>query len=202
MLEAMTAARKPLTARGEETRNAILEAAELVIGERGFAASSIADITRAAGIAQGTFYIYFQTKDMVFRELVTLMGKLTRARLSKAVAGIGDRVEAERVGLTAFLQIVAERPRLYTIVEEARFVAPEAYRDYFSSFAQAYAQNLGDAAADGTIRSGDAQIRAWALMGMAKTLGERFCIWRQAGDPDAEKVVSEIFDMLEKGLRP
>lgn len=197
-----TATKKTLTARGEDTRNAILAAAEAEIGRRGFASTSIADITRAAGTAQGTFYIYFQTKDVVFRELVTLMGRLTRARLSLAVEGITDRVEAERVGLAAFLRFVAERPSLYNIVEEARFVAPDAYRDYFSRFARAYAQNLGDAAIDGTIRPGNAEIRAWALMGMAKTLGERFCVWQEQGDLDTDAVVDEVFDMLERGLRP
>lgn len=196
------APRRTLTARGEDTRNAILAAAETVIGERGFASSSITDITRAAGIAQGTFYIYFQTKDMVFRELVSLMGRLTRATLSQAVAGIPDRLDAERIGLAAFLRFVAERPSLYNIVEEARFVAPDAYRDYFSSFAEAYAQNLADAAQEGIIRPGNPEIRAWALMGMAKTLGERFCVWQKHGDLDAEAVVDDVFDMLEKGLRP
>lgn len=197
-----TAKRKTLTARGEDTRNAILAAAEAVIGERGFASSSITDITRAAGIAQGTFYIYFPTKDMVFRELVALMGRLTRATLSQAVAGISDRLDAERIGLAAFLHFVAERPSLYNIVEEARFVAPEAYRDYFSSFAEAYAQNLAHAADEGIIRPGNAEIRAWALMGMAKTLGERFCVWQRQGDLDARAVVDDVFDMLERGLRP
>jgi len=46
-----------LTPRGEATRIAILEAAEKVIGKKGFSAASIGGITRAAGVAQGTFYI-------------------------------------------------------------------------------------------------------------------------------------------------
>lgn len=55
--------RQPATKRGRDTRDAILRAAEEVIGARGFAAASIADITRAAGIAQGMFYIYFDGKE-------------------------------------------------------------------------------------------------------------------------------------------
>jgi AcrR family transcriptional regulator len=65
-----TAAHRPRTRRGRETRAAILRAAEEVIGAQGYAAAGIADITRAAGIAQGTFYIYFDSKEHVFRELV------------------------------------------------------------------------------------------------------------------------------------
>ncbi|MCB1394627.1 MAG: TetR/AcrR family transcriptional regulator [Rhodobacter sp.] len=190
----------PRTRRGQDTRAAILRAAESVIGEGGFAAASIADITRKAGIAQGTFYIYFQSKDEVFRELVLEMGRLTRAFLAEAVADAPDRLTAERRGLRAFLAFVAERPTLYNIVMEARFVAADAYRAYYTTFARGYAQNLAAAAREGEIRDGDAETRAWALMGMAITLGERFAIWE--GEADLDRVVDEVFDMLERGLKP
>lgn len=190
----------PRTRRGKSTREAILRAAEQVIGARGYAAAAIADITREAGIAQGTFYIYFDGKEDVFRELVVEMGRLTRKTLSDAVAGAPDRLGAERMGLSAFLRFVAERPTLYNIVEEARFVDPPSYDTYFSTFARAYAKNLAAAAAEGEIRPGNAEIRAWALMGMAVTLGERFGIMRPETDRDT--VVAEVFDMLENGLRP
>ncbi|MCA2011647.1 TetR/AcrR family transcriptional regulator [Pararhodobacter sp. CCB-MM2] len=192
-------ASRPRTRRGQDTRNAILRAAEAVIGDSGFAAASIADITRKAGIAQGTFYIYFQSKDEVFRELVLEMGKLTRAFLADAVADAPDRLTAERRGLRAFLGFVSERPTLYNIVMEARFVAPDAYRTYYTTFARGYAQNLAAAVKEGEIREGDAETRAWALMGMAITLGERFAIWE--GEADLDAVVAEVFDMLERGLR-
>lgn len=191
---------KPRTQRGQETRAAILRAAEAVIGEIGYAAASIADITRRAGIAQGTFYIYFQSKDEVFRELVMQMGKLTRSYLAEAVAEARDRLTAEKQGLRAYLAFVAERPTIYNIVLEARFVAPDAYRAYYSVFARGYAQNLSSAAREGEVRPGDAEVRAWALMGMATTLGERFALWEP--DADLDKVVNEAFDMLEHGLRP
>ncbi len=192
------ALRKPRTKRGRDTLQAILSAAEAVIGEKGYAAASIADITRAAGIAQGTFYIYFDSKEHVFRELVLEMGRLTRKSLSVAVEGAPDRLTAERLGLRAFLEIAATRPTLYNIVEEARFVDPDSYNAYFTSFARGYARRLAAAEREGEIRPGNADIRAWALMGMAVTLGERFGMT----GADADTVVAEVFDMLEKGLKP
>mgnify|MGYP002620629065 CR=1 FL=1 len=190
--------RKPRTRRGRETLGAILRAAEEVIGAQGYSAASISDITRAAGIAQGTFYIYFDSKEHVFRELVAEMGRLTRKTLSEAVAGAPDRLSAERLGLRAFLEIAATRPTLYNIVEEARFVDPDSYNGYFTSFARGYARNLAAAAREGEIRPGNAEIRAWALMGMAVTLGERF----GHAEADRDAVVAEVFDMLERGLKP
>ena len=190
----------PKTQRGIARRAKILAAAETVMGEQGFSAASIADITRLAETALGTFYIYFSNKEEVFRELVLEMGKVTRRMVAEAIADAPDRLAAERAGLAAFLRFVAERPALYRIVEEARFVDPEAYQRYFTSFGDAYAAQLRAAETRGEISPGDADIRAWALMGMAKALGDRYVLWDEG--PDIDRVVDEAHRMICKGLAP
>ena len=50
---------KALTARGERTRRKLLEAAERIFAELGYHDASIVKITEAAGVGQGTFYLYF-----------------------------------------------------------------------------------------------------------------------------------------------
>ncbi|SFP97913.1 TetR/AcrR family transcriptional regulator [Tranquillimonas alkanivorans] len=190
----------PKTRRGRARREQILRAAEEVFGEAGFAAASISEITRRAETAQGTLYIYFKSKEEIFRELVVEMGHLTRTVVTRALDPGATRLEAERAGLAAFLHFVAERPALYRIVEEARFVDPAAYRDYFTTFAKAYEARLKKAQADGEVRPGDAEVRAWALMGMAKALGERYALW---GDPaEIDGVVDEAFALVREGLAP
>jgi AcrR family transcriptional regulator len=198
--QAMSTMAKPKTKRGQVRRAQILGAAETVIGSQGFSASSIVDITRAAAAAPGTFYIYFKSKEELFRELVTEMGLETRATVAQAIVQAPDRLSAERAGLEAFLRFVAARPTLYRIVEEARFVDPDAYRSYFAGFADAYATGLREAEATGEISPGDAEVRAWALMGMAKALGDRYVLWDDA--PDISHVVDEAHAMICKGLAP
>ncbi|MBO9467910.1 TetR/AcrR family transcriptional regulator [Tropicibacter sp. R15_0] len=190
---------QPKTKRGIARREMILRAAEKVFGERGFAASTIADLAREANTALGTYYIYFDSKNAVFRELVLEMGVLTRRVMADAVEGAPNRLEAERLGLRAFLGFVAERPALYRIVEEARFVDPEAYRDYFTQFGAAYRDQLERAEAAGEIRKGDAEVRAWALMGVAKNLGDRFAL---NGGEDLDRIADEGFDLIKNGLAP
>lgn len=158
---------------------------------------AITDITRAAGIVQGTDYIDYDSKKTVFRELVPEMGSLTRKAPSEAVAGARDRLAAERLGLRAFLRIAASRPTLYNGVMEAQFVDRASRDAHFQSFARNFARNLSAAAQDGTIRPGDADIRVWALMGVAVMLGERF-----GPDADRDRVVDLVFEILERGLRP
>jgi AcrR family transcriptional regulator len=48
---------------GRDKRSRLLEAAESVFVERGIAAATIDEITARAGVAKGTFYLYFKSKD-------------------------------------------------------------------------------------------------------------------------------------------
>jgi AcrR family transcriptional regulator len=86
----------PKTRRGRETREKLLHAAEAEFGERGYADASIASITQRAGVALGTFYVYFESKEEIFRALVTHMGELTRQWIVERVADAPDRLTAER----------------------------------------------------------------------------------------------------------
>src|SRR5699024_4093275 len=92
---------RPTTARGEATRQKILLAADHEFGQQSFFRGSVSDITHRAGVAQGTFYIYFETKQDVFRELVRHMGREVRRMLTHAVEPGVPRLVAARQGLAA-----------------------------------------------------------------------------------------------------
>lgn len=63
----------PRTARGRQTRERLLTAARTVFENKGFPDTRVADICAEAGLAHGTFYIYFPTKDDVFYALVDMV---------------------------------------------------------------------------------------------------------------------------------
>ncbi len=60
---AIKAARKRITKRPEERREDILEAAVRVFAKKGISRTTVSDITDAAGVAKGTFYLYFASKE-------------------------------------------------------------------------------------------------------------------------------------------
>jgi AcrR family transcriptional regulator len=72
--------------RRKEARPAeILEAALAVFAERGYAATRMDDIARHAGVTKGTIYLYFDSKDAVFRSLVQeSIGSTIDAQLANA----------------------------------------------------------------------------------------------------------------------
>src|SRR5690242_2645682 len=141
----------PVTARGEATRRRILDAAEDVFGEMGYYEASISEITRRAGVAQGTYYIYFHSKREIFAELVEDIGERLRAEMRAAISGLTDRLEIERRGFRAFFIFVARHRRIYSIVQEAERVAPEAFYTYYRKIAQGYVRGLQEAMDTGKI---------------------------------------------------
>lgn len=195
-----TATKKPKTARGQRTRAKLLEAAEDAFGADGFHATSIGDITRRASVALGTFYVYFDSKDEIFRALVAHMGEMVRGWIAERVKGAADRLEAEHLGLVAYIEFARAHPNLYRIIEESQFVAPDAYKAHYDSFAERYCRNLTEASERGEIRPGDETVRAWALIGMSVFLGLRYGIWDT--ESRAEDVARKAADLIRKGLEP
>lgn len=196
----MTAKDKSRTIKGERTRQKLLSAAELEFGGKGFHATSVSSITARARIAQGTFYFYFRGKEELFTTLVREIGTSLRKRMGEAVTGQSGRMAAERSGLRAFLRFAAEHPGLYRIVQESQFVDESVYREYYQRVAHGYAQGLAAAADKGALRPGDAEVRAWAIMGIGHFLGLRFCLW-QGGEP-GEQVIDKVMDFIAHGMAP
>ena len=192
--------KNPKTARGQRTRNKLLEAAENAFGENGFHSTSIGDITRRASVALGTFYVYFDSKDEIFRALVAHMGHQVRAWVAERAGDAKDRMDAEYKGLVAYIEFTRSHPNLYRIIEEAQFVAPDAYKAHYQRFAEGYKRNLGDAAERGEISDGDVSTRAWALIGMSVFLGLRFGIW--GTERPAEEIADAAIAMIAEGIRP
>jgi AcrR family transcriptional regulator len=75
-----TAVGEPVTPRGRRTRAQLVDAASQVFAEKRFLDTNIADIVARAGVAHGTFYRYFDSKEQVFREVaLDLQQRLLRS---------------------------------------------------------------------------------------------------------------------------
>jgi AcrR family transcriptional regulator len=177
----------------------LLDAARVEIGSKGFAEASVSSITRQAGVGQGTYYIYFKSKEEIMRALVLEMGRDLRQQLSDINIAAPDRFAAERAGLRHFIAFARDNPDLYRIVQEAQFVDDEVYRAYFEEFASGYRKTLETAVQAGEISDGDLEVRAWLLLGLGRSMGEVYGLWQT--DVDIDYVVDTIMDILEHGMK-
>lgn len=188
----------PRTERGRRTLRALLDAAAVEFGERGFHDASISGITRRAGIALGSFYTYFDSKDAVFRALVTDMSAQVRDHVAPAVKAAPDGIAAERAGLAQFIGFVREHKEIYRIIDEAEFVDADSFRRHYASTAERIEQRLKAAAARGEIDADVGEVHAWAIMGMNVFLGLRYGVWND--DRNIDDVADLAAGLLREGL--
>jgi AcrR family transcriptional regulator len=191
----------PRTARGERTLRKILDAAREEFGERGFSDSSIVGITQRAGVALGTFYTYFDSKEALFKALVSDMSAQVRDHVAPALRDSADTLDGERAALESFLWFAREHRDVYRIIDEAEFVEPRAYREHYETTATRIAARLIDGRESGDIGAGysdeELEILGWALMGANVFLGLRFSVWAST---DPKQVADTTNKLLRSGL--
>ena len=186
---------KQLTARGERTRQRLLEAAEQVFAQHGYHDASIVKITEAAGVGQGTFYLYFDGKKRIFDELVLDLNARVRRAMTEASSQGTTRAESELLGFGAFFRFTGEHPALYRIIRQAEFVSPETLQLHYERLTEGYMAGLQQAMAAGEVAEGDPEVLAWSLMGIGELVGMRWVLW----DGKAE-MPEQVFDELARIL--
>ena len=182
---------RPLSKRGLDTRRRLLDAAERVFGELGFHDASIVKVADAAGVAAGTFYLYFDSKKAIFDELVRDLNRRVRHAMKEGSSQGETRLQSELLGFEAYFRFTSEHPALYRIIRQAEFVSPEMLRYHYDRLSDGYIEALAAASDAGEIGRLDAEVAAFALMGMGELIGMRFILWGE-GTPLPDRVWDEL----------
>jgi AcrR family transcriptional regulator len=160
----------------DERRQQLLQAARQVFSSNGYHDATVDDITRAAGVAKGTFYLYFTEKRAILHELVQyFFGMVTEVGLS-----VTQDISSPR---EFFQRLEDASQRLAVIFRENRDLVRLAYResmsadpelegsvrDFYRRFAQVEADNVRRGIALGLFRDDlNPLIAAYAHIGMVE----------------------------------
>src|SRR5688500_2139215 len=96
-----------LTTQGLERKQQLLDAAARLFAERGYADTRVIDIVRAAGVAKGLFYWYFENKEALFRELAETIRQNLRREQARAMDAGAPELVRIRQGVEASVQFMA-----------------------------------------------------------------------------------------------
>ena len=96
--------------RGGDKRERILIAAERIFARRGFFAAKVSDVAKEAGVADGTIYLYFKSKDDLLISLFERRMQQVNELLKDAVADIKSPSEQLRTFIKTYLQLVHDEP--------------------------------------------------------------------------------------------
>lgn len=187
---------KPKTKKGRETLNRILSAAAQVFYEKGYYNSSINDITRLAGVAAGTFYVYFESKYDLYKFLLLQCSHMIRKNLTNAIQDCTSRWEAEKVGLREWLRYVRKNQYMYHIIWESLHVDKQLFVDYYVTFSEAYIKGIDAAKERGEINPDiGSDVLAWSLMGASNFLGLNWGLFTDQPS-DFDRVVDDFMKIL------
>jgi len=184
-------------ARGEETRNRILDAAQEIFGSQGYHAASIGEITKAAGVGLGSFYLHFTSKLEIYRYLLRSRQEDFLLAARRASAGASDQREALRTAFRAFFDWITAHPTVLRMLREAEFVDPSLVVDLYQKPALAFRDGLAQQIERGRFASTDPEVLAWCLMGMTEFCAMRWIVWR-GGEPMPDERFEAFIDIITR----
>ena len=191
---------RPLSRRGLDTRRRLLDAAERVFGELGYHDASVVKLAESAGVAGGTFYLYFDSKKAIFDELIRDLNTRVRHAMKEGSSQGETRLEQELLGFEAYFRFTREHPALYRIIRQAEFVSPEMLHYHYDRLSRGYVEALTEAARTGEVTTLDPEVTAFALMGLGELIGMRWILWGD-GKPLPGNVTSELERIIRSILR-
>jgi AcrR family transcriptional regulator len=182
------------TEHGLERKQQLLDAAAELFADRGYAATRIADICLAAGVAKGLFYWYFPTKGALFAELVRTM----RLRLRRAQGAVMDPDvdAATRIadGAAASVLFMAEHAAYFALLDVERTDPDVA--DVLQEGAGVYLDDVRrlveEGQRTGTIADAPADLVAVGVLGAVSSFSNSYRNGRLGSDITVEELAQFV----------
>lgn len=190
--------RIPRTARGEETLRRLLRGAEEVFGEHGYEQASVSAICRRVGLAQGTFYLYFASKEEAYVRLVEGLQEALLARVRESIAAGPDPPARLLGAYNALLDHITERVGVFQVFREAEFVRQEIPMRFYAAVCAQLADIVRGGVGEGWFRDLDPEVVAYAVLGVVLFLALRFVVWGEGAVPPPARAVGA--DLVWRGI--
>ncbi|WP_339832153.1 helix-turn-helix domain-containing protein [uncultured Parvibaculum sp.] len=192
-----------VSARLAETRRSILDAARDLVSEGGFAAAQMSEVARRAGVATGTLYRYFSSKEALCRQIFREVS--TREMDLLAAIAAGDAPARQRLVevLRTFAgRAVRGRRLAYALLAEPVDANLAEERAFFRrTHAEIFARILEDGIAAGELPATDVKIAAACIAGAIPTaLIGPLAPQSHELDENPERVVDDIVAFCMAGV--
>jgi AcrR family transcriptional regulator len=188
-------------------RDSILAASRIVFARQNYAAASVEDIAAQAGIAKGTVYLYFKSKEAIYlaallEDAAALHDKMREQM--EAPASLRDKVRGVLRARLDYFKAHEEFLRLYLAEYGSLFRSdrnvPSEFLELFRDTLNNLSTHISTAIHRGEIRSVSPGALASAIFDLARGLTEKRLLgWN---DLQAEDELEFVMDLLWSGLKP
>jgi TetR/AcrR family transcriptional regulator, fatty acid metabolism regulator protein len=181
-----------------DKRDRILDAAERTFARHGFFTAKVSDVAKEAGVADGTIYLYFKSKDDL---LISLFGRRMQqltATLREAIAGKPPR-EQLRAFVRKYLQLVHDEPAAAEVLTIELRQSSKFMKEYANPEFAEFLRLLGGVlTAAGMDHSVPAHVAARMIFGM---LDELVLVWvTRPKKLDIVRAAEWVIQLVETGL--
>ena len=192
--------------RGNDKRQRILEAALRVFAERGFYNAKVSEVAKAAGVADGTIYLYFKNKDDLLIQLFEDRMDFLIQRLNEELGRSGGTVVARiRRLILLHLQIASIAPDLAEFItvelrQSSRFVK-EYDNPKFSEYLRVLRDLVEEGQRDGSIRTDlDARLIVRTMFGALDEMLLTATLLSRGREVDYDAMADAVSNMLLGGI--
>ncbi len=182
--------------RRARTRLDLLAAARKVFAERGYHEASIADITSAADVGVGTFYLHFRDKDAIFNTLIEEQFALIRQRIVNEIRLKGSI--SPGILISALFQHAYEDRDVFRLALTGGSLVARRFRAQ-EIISLAISHLLEDAHKRGILpwEEEDIPLQAHFIMGM---ILQGMVWWFDHEEPEPEVMAEQVIQLLAHGL--
>lgn len=125
-----------------DTRLKLMLSAAHSMQSKGFAGTTVADIVQGAGVAVGTFYIHFKSREELFDALLTYAREQMLSHVQHEIADSRSIAELECRGFRALTSYLISNPWHLRVEMEASLWVPTSYLKHFFEIADRYTATL------------------------------------------------------------
>jgi AcrR family transcriptional regulator len=189
--------------RATRTREQLMLSAAQLVGKHGYRDTSVQRITVDAGVAQGTFYLYFGSRQALFEELLPHFGLQMLEAVRARAAGARGFFKIEEIGVRAVLDYLTEHPWFWRLLNEAEGEAPLAWARHHEEVIRRYLKFLKRAQADGELASyaeTELETLAQLLVAARDYIYRCELIQHRPGKPIPDSVIRTYRKFIEHGL--
>jgi AcrR family transcriptional regulator len=188
----------------KERRKQILDAAKHVFAEAGYHGASINAIIERAGIARGTFYLYFESKSAVFSSILDqAMADLRRHmhRIEVDNPKIPPQLQLRAQVIDALEYVVQDRPLAMLLLSAGHTPDAEAAErldQFFGEVRDLLRRAFESGQEIKLLRKVQPELLSAAMLGMIRGVVEH--VITQADTPKIEQVVDELLTVALRGV--
>ena len=193
--------------RREDRRDTIKQAAIEVFSTKGYHGAKVSDIVERVGVAQGTFYLYFEGKQPLFGELLNDFFTLVVTTVANWEPGSLDtrdnlRTELKRVG-AALTQVLDENRELTKIFfKESSAVAAEfdeTIREFYDTLAAVLTTTNQTLHRRGVIPAMNHELLAYSTIGSVERVVFEYVVSQTISHISVDELVEHLVELYMTG---